>query len=783
MTAIVPDDDVTEITPNGKSVPVAPATPSPKITAQGLHPAIVPDEDVVETTPTASTTVTPTSAAPIAAKQSFGNWLVQGSPEDQKAFVNNANSVADSEKNMPAVDRIKSGFSEISAVPGALERGLESPFPVDRINAAGASYLGVGAYPNVPNTYNDQLKAFQDDRAAAAAKLSPDAEQTLETIGSMATPMGFLGKIAKSGKPLLDRALTGAAVGGGIGAAQKISANKDWTNIGQLTTDAGEGLATGAAVGLGVPVVANAVGSLAKKALNTFSNYHIPVAGPTGPVMQPEAEQKLLEGISQSDQANITQKMQKYGADATLADVDPAMLNKAQGVAGAAITKDPESFGNMSRFYENREANTNARVQSDIDQHLGPMNDTQNSAARSFIEEQKDIGENTFRPLLANNTNPVDVAPVVQKIDDNLSKTVPTTPEGQALTRFRAMLVKSPAQSTEATTILHRAGGDPNGAIVRREYVPPTSTPETYITDANQLHSAKQALGNMTTFGAPEINIPNGAEARKYGSLNSLYNDMNGALDVVPGYRDAQDKLSGLFKSREALNYGSDIIKNPENADDFKYKFGNMEQPQQEAVKVGMRFQLGNQLSNSKAKDSQVLDRVLRGPDGNTGLNIGHAFGQDAQDGLNNTVDREKAFANTKQKVIDGAQTQPRQQATQNIMDGAPQEKPVIGPNVIDTHSSFFGSTGAGAANVVNRVGGVLKSAPQVGQYFNHLSSAFTTPGLQGQQLLAQALRSGAAQTKNQNISQGMIRALTLGAGSVPTYLLENQQHQPPERK
>lgn len=772
--------EVQELNPDGAPITPAAATPAPtQASGSPTHPMrAFSHDEVIEDNP--STAPTPSTAAPPpVVSDGSNNWnagvetanagllgggkklmawiqsLKPGAPDDayQQALEHYNLKQGDYQKENPITSRVADIAGGSVPMAGAM--------------LAGAPLLGA-ATPAVAGGLTSGTSSLIND----PTDLKTAAEQTALGAGT-----GYLFGKAAEAPNLVSKTLVGVGAGGASGATQgalNTPDGSDWKDYAHnMAVSGGEGAALGM-----IPAVSSVAGKVVENVANKTGDTKIPG-------YSPESQKTMREDTQTTNSPEIQTALQKLGSEAILPDVSTA----AQGSVSGAAKKGGQAYQDTSDFLKNRAVNTNVRVGQDIDSAMGPLTETQNQAARSLIDQQAQIGEQEFKPLLRNAApiDPNSVKPIIDNIQTMRDNTAQGTSQNKALAQFQNMLQESGGQpATPAVPPTRVPVTDPvTGKVIRYDLQGGSpgspATGPTPLTDPAKLHSIKQEIDKVINYGDSDLKIPRGGDAVTQQNLGTIRQGLNTALrgdgtpanPGVPGYSDIMDKYSDLYKKREALNYGYNALTNPVEPRDFQAAVAKFGPDALDSLQTGMRYRMAKVKDNA-INDANGLNQTIKGTtDGQdpanqvrswNSQNIANTFGQNAADTLDNTVLRERTFADTKQRLVDNSQTHFRDQAEKRVDANAPVDKPFINKDWHDM--SIIGGPLQLGINGINQVAKAFQKPANAPGYYNDLVKAYVgNHGQNAQNLYAQILKAGNNLSNNHATSQAMIRALTYGAG------------------
>lgn len=610
------------------------------------------------------------------------------SPEEQNSTVDEISKSLPAASTTPApaapasastaatpTEQPKSTLQTIREAIDAPTRALENGATLglgDRVRAIiDAALSGTGkavASGSVAPLADDYSKHLADERAETDqfAKDHPVASPALNAVGGIIAPLAVV-KATAAPITLAGKTLAGAAAGGGVGAVQGALESKDYTDPVQVAKDTALGGATGATIGAIMPGAAKAVGAGYNALANAVSGR---VEG-----MSRAAGQPLINAVEADGPAAVQQRLQELGPDATLADAGPALLGATQGAAGNSA----EARAVAENALRTRNDATNARIQSDVNSALGPAEDPQ--TVKNAIEAHRTAVDSVNYPAALNNAPPVQTAPILTQLDYMIPRSVGM--ERRALTSLRNNMM-----TTQRQPLLDAQGlqqYDRLGNPMFRD-VPVSQN------DANVLHKVKGELDNVIQYDAPGLDVPAGAVKNQQAALKTLRFQLNQALeDQVPGYANANAVSSALAKRQEAVGAGTQYLgsgKTTPSPDRFAAEFDPLSQGEKIAFAKGSRGEI-DRILGTNPNDLESLKRELQGNTADlangAGWNtakIAAVHGDDAANELLNSVNRNRKFRDTFQKVVEGSQTDLRNAARKQMKPDASTETPLINPNM-----------------------------------------------------------------------------------------------------
>ncbi len=564
----------------------------------------------------------------------------------------------------------------------------------DRIAAGINALIGNGDYASNLEGQRKESNRFTRDY--------PFTNSAANVVGGSALPFGVVGAAANR-VTALGRTLAGLGTGAIMGGLSGAGASPDWTDLPQLGKDTAVGMGLGAAIGGAIPGGAAAIG----KAYNKASNWM--VGGAHG--MSSGASKYLVPALEADGPATVKAELGRLGPDAMLADTGFAL----QGTASGAALNNPAARSIAFKNLRERDAGTNARVQKDVNEALGPAEDPQ-TVRNAIVEQRAAVDSQNYPPALAAAPD-VRTAPILQQLGNLIPQSVGM--ERRALENLRDMMM-----TTERRRVVDAHGYpmfDARGHE-RFEDVPVSQN------NAEVLHKVKQELDNVIQYDAPGLGLPAGALSRQQAMLKILRHQLNGALEEqVPGYREANRASAALAQRAEAVQGGTQYLgsgKTTPSPQRFADEFDPLSPGEKIAFAKGSRGEIERMLG-TKANDLQALRGELQGEGGWNTAKLATVHGQDAADDLIASVDRNLRFRDTHNKVVENAQTAQRTAAKEAMAPSPPNDLPdLIGPGT--TTLGLLSTAGKRAAGYIYR--GLLDDPTR---HYPEIASIVTAKGPQ----------------------------------------------------
>lgn len=539
--------------------------------------------------------------------------------------------------------------------------------------------------------YDRGLEEYRgNDKAAREAH--PIAS-TVGEVGGSIVPMVGAGATALgaramglTGPNLLSRSAMSAGSGGVIGGVQGFNSGEG--GFSERLQNAKVPAAAGLALGAASPTIGLGVG----KAVNAATRA-IRGAGTVPPGMTGAAADMLAEDFARAGGSRaITQRIDELGPDAMLLDASPSLMGRAQGLAIQPETREGIVAPLMAR---NRSANT--RLNADVDAAIGP----------APIPSQVEAGLAQSRDAVAQGYGPV---------------------MGQA----RAVDTTALANRLDAAAVDLRGPAQRAVLDVRRMLNIP-GNPGQLDPNPQALLSTRQAIdGMLATEQNPQV-IRHLTAARQEVD-DAMARAAPGIKDVDANYAELARQSEGLERGARALDAGRTAVRPSELAADIQQ--GALPQGTQVGpsavplrMRQGLRADIDREIGN-RANDLEALKKVIKGEGDWNREKLAMVFGQDEASAIINSVDREAAFRNAYNKIVENSQTAQR----------------TAGAKGVEIPDGTGGGSDAGTV-IAGAVGG-----PQ---------GAAAALGIKGLRLAGAEAQRAAAMARN----DGLMRALTTTRG------------------
>ncbi len=490
----------------------------------------------------------------------------------------------------------------------------------DILRSGGSGLLKGGAYvAGMPGDIGDLMRSGTDILARKAG-IEPPSEEARAAAA-----------------PAVDITPSSTDVIGGI---EKVTGDlyEPQTTAGKYAHTIGEfaPAAVGGLPGLGrrflgraaVPAVASEAAGQAAESIAPGAEPYARVAGALGgaaigpriaaamrpavPDMSRRASGIMREAVN----APAAQRLGELGPEGMLLDVSPSALGTAQGV----VTKPGRGRDVLVDALEARHRGREGRLLTDADTALGEAVPPR-SVATELERQNRMLGPDYTR--VKGGAAPVDLSDLSLQINNALP-TLRGKPQ-KALAAVKRM-IDGNVLSAQETHNIRRALDD----VIQSENI--GSFERTLLTDA------RTVVDNQLASAAPGIK----------------------ALDETFAARAGQ---------REALESGGDILGSGKTAlypEELAAQRQAMSGGERVAQRIGARSEI-DRIMRTTANDLTALRRVVKGEGDWNRAKLAEVFGEAEANRIISSVDREAAFNDAYNKVVQNSQTAQRQQASQMI--------------------------------------------------------------------------------------------------------------------
>lgn len=537
-------------------------------------------------------------------------------------------------KAKTAYDQWKAGQSQPQAKPdtsgaaggllataGGMLEGMPIIGPALR-GGANRVTAGVLAATGRAPSYGEALDGM-NQATTQAKKDHPYLDMGSQAVGGVvgtlpmmaAAPAAF----GMGGGSLLARTLMSGATGASMGGADAVVRSEgDPASVGLGIVGGG----TFGALGPGL-------GQLGGRAINIvaqgIANRRAPVPG-----MGNAAANLATEDFTNAGgRTAIDARMRELGPEAMLLDASPSHLGSAQGLGVRPETR--EIITNPLRA---RNDTTNARIRTDLDANLGPAPIP--SQVEAGLRASRDALHPEYQRVLAG-AAPVDTSALARELD-----------------RI-AMVERGPGQQTARQVRQMLNAVDAPGAPPR-----PPGAPAPLDTNAATLLNTREAIDGMMRTEVDTNTLRILGDARRAVDAELAANVPD--IKIVDGqFQELARQSGGLERGAHVLDTGRTATRPQE----FAQELTEAAQPQGTLVgpsatplriRQGARGEL-DRVIGTKANDLlAVRQQVMSDGDWNP-QKLAQLFGEDEAANIMRSVDREIAFRDAYNKVVENSQT------------------------------------------------------------------------------------------------------------------------------
>lgn len=505
--------------------------------------------------------------------------------------------------------------STLAAIGRGLTQGVTFGYGDELTGAieGAGSWLRGNGYQDAYERARDASRA--NDRAAEQAH--PWAMTGGKIAGNVVgtVPMVALAPAAFGAAPAMGAA---ARVVGGVGSGAVLGGvqgvGEGTGSFSEQVLDGVAGAKMGGVFGLGGAALGAGLGKVAPLVRDAV--------GPRLPGFGRPASRELVEAYEASGPAQVRETLDKFGPEAMLVDAGTPFLGRAQGIAAQPDGPGQRIVAGLMK----RNEGTNARLAADLDGAFGPALNPE--TVEAGFQGIRDRAGQAYGRATAE-AGVVDTTDALARLAQRLG-----TAEGAekaALLRARDMLMTR--------------GQD--GRLVPQ-------------TDARNLHAIKNELDGLITYGDPTIGARPGSLGRTDGALVGVRGALNDVLErQVPGYREANLSARTAHGASEGLESGKRVLDGGESAirpDSFARAYEAAPLEQQAALRTGVRSDL-DRIVGTKANDLQALRQQVMGEGDWNRAKLATVFGDDEAARVWNATDRETAFRDAYNRVVNGSNT------------------------------------------------------------------------------------------------------------------------------
>ena len=451
-----------------------------------------------------------------------------------------------------ALTSFATGVQGVPIIGPALSAGVQD------LAALGRSWSNGTDYSAEKQNVQDLVDAArqQHPTAALAGDLTGAALATAPVVAAAPAAFG-----AGPGGVTLGKALTGAMAGGAIGGSD--AAVRSGGDLGASIAGTLEGAGAGAAapaVGAVLSRVGQAAGAAVGRALSPNTGLSPAIASTIGRAVEADG------GLAGQGAANIA----AAGPRAMLVDAAPSLsgpldTSMQRGGTGALAAR---------QAIDARAAGSNQDLTGALDQAFGAPQGIQ-TATGAIRDSTATARQSAYDAAYA---TPIDY----------------TTGHGQALENIVANRV--PPGIIARANAQMRMDGTPSRQIMARVQ-PEGSVTYERMPDVRQIDYITRSLNDVSRMGDGQGALGgNTAEGRSYGSLARELRDS--LRQAVPEYGTALDTAAQPIQARNALEFGSQLLRSSIPRDVAAEQIAGMTNPELAQARQGVRSQIAETMAN-----------------------------------------------------------------------------------------------------------------------------------------------------------------------------------------
>ncbi len=497
----------------------------------------------------------------------------------------------------------------------------------DEAYAAGAGAVAKAQGQDFMPAYEQQLAQTQRNNKAAS-QANPWTYTAGQVVGAVpgliaggTTALGAkaLGLV---GRNLVTRSAAAGGTSAALGAVHGFAGTDG--DMAQRAAAVPMSAAASGVLGAAGPMAGQAVGAGARAVMAAI-NPAARVPGISGQAAAMLADDVATSGGSRA----VQQRMAELGPDAMLLDASPSLQGRAQGLAVR-----PETREAIQAPVTARNAGTNARLNYDVDAALGP------APIPSQIEAGLEAGRNALQPQYR-----------------------------AALAQGRAVDTRNLAGQLEANIVDTRGPAQAANRDVRGWLNIPGNAGQLDPNPSALLATRKAIDGRLATEANPDA-IRALTMARQQVDAELAAN-VPGIKTVDAQYQELARQSGGLQRGSQLLDSGRTATRPQELADELIHGAqpqGVTAGPSATPLRMrqGLRGEIDRLLGNH-ANDLVKLRDIVKGDGDWNRAKLAQVFGHNEADRVFNAVDREAAFRNAYNKIVENSQTSFREQAAKGV--------------------------------------------------------------------------------------------------------------------
>ena len=203
----------------------------------------------------------------------------------------------------------------------------------------------------------------------------------------------------------------------------------------------------------------------------------------------------------------------------------------------------------------------------------------------------------------------------------------------------------------------------------------PADALQSIRTDSRGLHNLRMDIDNVIENDKPGLGVPSGAVSKRDASVVAVRQALDDVLKTVPGMRQADAAFAHSADVQNALAQGHDKVLGAlgPHPDSFALQRAGMDPDVAQAQNIGIAGKVYRTFGTGTQRDAVKLGKLLAGgEDGYNTRNLQTAFGEEPVNALLGTVARERAFADTTNKIAQSSVTARVQGGAKMLEDAEP---------------------------------------------------------------------------------------------------------------
>lgn len=533
--------------------------------------------------------------------------------DDDHAFLDSFKSESQSAAEAAAKRTVKSvkKTNPDAGTLGEIVRGVPSGV-ADVGLTAGKAFYGIDELLGNKGSY-EKYNQFLENRNKSLQENSSPGFEVGRVGGQVAATAPFVParalKAADSLLPIAREAVKGGISGGIFGGLTSAATNKS------VPENALEGATTGAVLG---PVAGAAIQggkTLAGKAKMWVDTALTSKAGN----LDHNAVKAILETFEEAGltPTQVQAELKRLGPKATLADIDPAFLTEAEGLAKSG----GKPTSTMQKRFEARADTADYDTTHIINRNLGSAPDIEGLKDRIVKDAQKATKQDYET---AHKVAGLDAQPVIDAINEKLNSAV--GPKAAALQDIKSYFYKDAKD----------AQGNPIKVLKD---------------DLKSLHEIRTQLDSR-------INDKNPTTSYEKNALNSVKDiraNLDAELKTIPEMASADAKYAERMDVLKGVDIGQKIFDRKINYNQFSKEFNGASAEKQNIIREGIKGKVYDALEQATRGELSEAQKLF-GKNTANREKFKLAFGQNADEVLD-ALEKEATFRATEQTIKGGSRT------------------------------------------------------------------------------------------------------------------------------